>query len=65
MKCNCANPDPIEVTDETFEGLFDEIPVVALVHWLCGRCGRPIDNEVPDEFDDDDETCDFDDEVIT
>jgi len=45
MKCTCENPDPIEITDESFEGLFTDTPIKAERSFMCGRCGLTIPHD--------------------
>ncbi len=41
-RCACERPKPVEVQDETYEGLFAETPLIAVTWHYCARCGGAI-----------------------
>lgn len=40
--CQCERPQPIDITDEEFLGLFDETPIRVEQFQFCGRCGLEL-----------------------
>lgn len=63
--CQCERPQPIDVTDEEFLGLFDETPLRVERFQLCGRCGLELAPDdggyaLPDEFPNDGDDADHD-----
>jgi hypothetical protein len=43
MPCACETPKPVEVIDETFGGLFVEVPLEVSSFCYCDRCGGQLD----------------------
>ena len=40
--CRCATPKPVRVTDETFEGLFSDVPVTSTNDLYCDQCAGVV-----------------------
>ena len=42
VTCACRTPKPVEITEETFEGLFVDTPASTAYAITCDRCGGMI-----------------------
>lgn len=66
--CTCSDPKPVDITDETFVGLFYATPIERGLFKMCERCTRVIEPDdagyaLPEDFPDDG-TQDFKDEDV-
>jgi hypothetical protein len=37
-RCTCGKPKPVEVTTDTFGGLFLDVPMESVTYVYCDRC---------------------------
>lgn len=46
-RCVCPHPLPVEIRDEWYAGLWQDVPQQVLVSTLCDRCGRAVTRDAP------------------